>query len=395
MSAHIVIAGGGLAAQRCCETLRRAGHRGRITLVCAEPVVPYDRPPLSKGVLAGELDPEALALRPPGWYADHGVELLLGRAAAALHAERHELELCDGGVLGYDRLLIATGAEPRPLPLFDGAPNAHLLRTAADAGRLRDALRPGRRLIVVGAGFIGQEVAATARALGVEVTVLEAMDAPLTGLLGHELGSWFADLHREEGVDLRCGVTAVGTRRDHRGRITGVATADGHTLACDLVLCGIGVTPADGWLAGSGLGGGGVECDPAGRTALPDVFAAGDVARPYDPLAGAHGRSEHWEAAARKGAAAARAMLGAPDAAAPLSSFWSDQYGLRVQYVGHASLGETFELDGAVTSRDFAAVWRRRSRPVAALLVGRPRALPAMRRLVQAGLEHQRQELAT
>jgi NADPH-dependent 2,4-dienoyl-CoA reductase/sulfur reductase-like enzyme/ferredoxin len=294
MSGHIVIAGGGLAAQRCCETLRRAGHRGRITLVGAEPVVPYDRPPLSKEVLAGELDPGALALRPPGWYADHGIELLLGRAAAALHPERRELELRDGGVLAYDRLLIATGAEPRPLPLFDGAPNAHLLRTAADAGRLRAALRPGRRLIVVGAGFIGQEVAATGRALGVEVTVLEAMDAPLAGLLGHELGSWFADLHREEGVDHRCGVTAVGTRRDDRGRMTGVVTADGHTLPCDLVLSGVGVTPADGWLAGSGLGGGGVECDHAGRTALPDVFAAGDVARPYDAFAGAHGRSEHW-----------------------------------------------------------------------------------------------------
>jgi hypothetical protein len=166
---------------------------------------------------------------------------------------------------GYDRLLIATGAEPRPLSLFDGAPNAYLLRTAADAGRLRAALRPGTRLIVVGAGFIGQEVAATARALGVEVTVLEAMDAPLTGLLGHEVGSWFADLHGEEGVDLRCGVTAVGTRRDGRGRITGVATADGHTVPCDLVLSGVGVTPADGWLARSGLGGGGSSATtPAG-----------------------------------------------------------------------------------------------------------------------------------
>ena len=389
MSARIVIAGGGLAAQRCCETLRRAGHAGRITIACGEPIRPYDRPPLSKDVLAGELDVDAIGLRPDAWYADRGVELLPGRAAAALHAQRHALELRDGSALGYDRLLIATGAEPRRLPLFDDAPNAHVLRTAADAGILRAALRPGARLLVVGAGFIGQEVAATARGLGVAVTLLEAMDVPLAGLLGHDLGTWFADLHRSEGVDVRCGATAVDVRRDDRGRITEVVTGDGRSVACDLVLVGVGVAPADAWLAGSGLGGGGVECDEAGRTALPDVYAAGDVARPYDRFLGTHVRSEHWEAAARQGAAAARAMLGLEPVAAPLSSFWSDQYGLRIQYVGYASLGDTVELDGDPSRRDFAAVWRRMGRPVAALLVGRPRELPRTRQLIQETLEHQ------
>ena len=395
MSERIVIAGGGLAAQRCCETLRRAGHAGPITIACGEPIAPYDRPPLSKEVLAGDLDIGALGLRQAGWYAERGVELLLGRPAAALHAERHELELLDGSRLGYDRLLIATGAEPRRLPLFDGAPNVHVLRTAADARRLQAALRPGARLLVVGAGFIGQEVAAAARKLGVAVTLLEAMDAPLAGLLGDELGTWFADLHREEGVDVRCGVTAVDTVRDDRGRVTGVVTGDGEILSCDLALVGVGVVPADGWLAGSGLGGGGVECDDAGRTALPDVFAAGDVARPYDHFAGAHVRSEHWEAAARQGAAAARAMAGLEPVAAPLASFWSDQYGLRIQYVGYASLGDAVELDADPAERDFTAVWRRGGRPVAALLVGRPRELPRARQLIQETLEHHAQEMTT
>ena len=389
MSARVVIAGGGLAAQRCCETLRRSGHAGPVTVACGEPIPPYDRPPLSKGVLAGEVDAGGIGLRPHAWYADRGVELLPGRAAAVLHAERHVLELCDGATLGYDRLLIATGAEPRRLPLFDGAPNVHVLRTAADARILRAALHPGARLVVVGAGFIGQEVAATARGLGVAVTLLEALDAPLTGLLGHDLGTWFADLHRSEGVDVRCGTTAVDVRRDHRGRVTEIVTGDGRGVTCDLVLVGVGVTPADAWLAGSGIGGGGVECNDAGRTALSGVYAAGDVARPYDPFLGTHVRCEHWEAAARQGAAAARAMLALEPAAAPLSSFWSDQYGVRIQYVGYAPLGDTVDLDGDPSQRDFAAVWRRMGRPVAALLVGRPRELPRTRQLIQDTLEHQ------
>jgi 3-phenylpropionate/trans-cinnamate dioxygenase ferredoxin reductase component len=395
MNARVLIAGGGLAAQRCCETLRRSGHDGPITVVCGERQAPYDRPPLSKELLAGELDPDALGLRPAGWYAERRVELLLGRPAAAVHADRHELELGDGSLLAYDRLLLATGAEPRRLPLFGGAPNAHVLRTAADAMTLRAALTPGIRLVVIGAGFIGQEVAATARKLGVTVTLLEAMDAPLVGLLGPDLGTWFADLHRDHGVEVHCGVTAVDTCRDRDGRITAIVTGDGRTLPCDRVLVGVGVAPADGWLAGSGLGGGGVECDERGCTALPDVYAAGDVARPYDPFVGAHVRSEHWEAAARQGAAAARAMLDLEPLAAPLASFWSDQYGLRIQHLGYASLGDAVEVDGDPAARDFAAVWRCDGQPVAALLVGRPRELPRMRRVIQAALEHRAEEIAT
>ena len=314
---------------------------------------------------------------------------LPGRAAAALHAQRHALELRDGSALGYDRLLIATGAEPRRLPLFDDAPNAHVLRTAADAGSLRAALRPGARLLVVGAGFIGQEVAATARGLGVAVTLLEAMDAPLAGLLGHELGTWFADLHRSEGVDVRCGSTAVDARRDDRGRITEVVTGDGRSVACDLVLVGVGVAPADAWLAGSGLGGGGVECDEAGRTALPDVYRRGRRRPAVRPLprhacaAASTGRPPPGRGPRRLAPCSASSRV-----AAPLSSFWSDQYGLRIQYVGYASLGDTVELDGDPSGATSPPSGDATGRPVAALLVGRPRELPRTRQLIQETLEH-------
>jgi 3-phenylpropionate/trans-cinnamate dioxygenase ferredoxin reductase subunit len=394
MNARIVIAGGGLAAQRCCETLRRSGHEGSITVACAEPVAPYGRPPLSKDLLAGIADAGEIGLRPAGWHAEHGVELLLGGTAVELHAGRHQLQLGRGTVLDYDRLLIATGARPRRLALLDGAPNVHVLRTIADAGRLRAALAPSSRLIVVGGGFIGQEVAATARGLGVEVSLLEAMDAPLVNLLGHDLGSWFANLHRRHGVDVHCGVTATDACRASDGSITGLIVGEGRIIPCDTILVGVGVAPADEWLAGSGIGGDGVECDESGRTALPDVFAAGDVARPYDHYVGAHVRSEHWEAAARQGAAAARAMLDLPAPAAPPASFWSDQYGLRIQYLGYAPLGDRVEIDGDPARSDFAVVWHRDDRPVAALLVGRPRELPRMRKLVQATLEHHKQEAA-
>lgn len=395
MTSHIVIAGGGLAAQRCVETLRRSGHEGRITIACGESTAPYDRPPLSKAVLAGTAEADGITLRPPEWHNENNVELLLGNGAEELRAGDHELVLEDGTVLRYDRLLIATGAIPRRLDLFDGAPNVHVLRTADDATRLRSALVPGSQLVVIGGGFIGQEVAATARGLGVEVSLFEAMDAPLVGLFGHELGTWFADLHREKGVTVHCGVTAVDTVRDGDGSITALVTGDGTTVACDTIVVGVGVAPADDWLSGSGLGGGGVECDEHGRTAVDDVFAAGDVARPYDHFLGTHARSEHWEAAARQGAAAARAMLDIDAVAASPASFWSDQYGHRIQYVGYATAGDSHEIHGDPAAADFHVVWQRDGRPIAALAVNRPRELGPMRKLIQETLDHHRQETTT
>jgi NADPH-dependent 2,4-dienoyl-CoA reductase/sulfur reductase-like enzyme len=381
MSEGVLIAGGGLAAQRCCETLRRGGYAAPIRVVCAEDRAPYDRPPLSKELLAGTLDAGALAFRDAQWYADHDVELLLGEAAAGLDPARRRLRLRSGAELAYEHLLIATGSTPRRLPGVEGFANVHELRTAADAARLRSALRPGTRLLVVGMGFIGQEVAATARGLGAEVTALEAAPAPLAAILGERLGGWFAGLHAEEGVEVVCGTPLARFYGD--GRVEEAELGDGRRLACDAVVMGVGVLPATAWLAGSGLAAErAVAVDASSRTSLPGVYAAGDVTG-----------HQHWEAAVRQGSDAARDILGRPPGPVAPPYFWSDQYGLRIQCVGQPRGADAVLVEGDQRARDFTAVYHRGRTPVAALLVGRPEAMPAMRRLV-AGHPDQQQRRA-
>ena len=379
----VVIVGGGLAAQRCAEGLRRRGYEAPVRIVCAEPEPPYDRPPLSKAVLAGEAGEETVGFRPGWWYEEKGVELLLGARAERLDAAARQLTLDSGAVLGYEQLLIATGGAARRLPFLEGYENVHYLRTVADARRLRAELTAGARLAIVGAGFIGQEVAATARALGVEVTMIEALETPLAPILGPELGSWFARMHDEEGVRVIAGAMLEGARGD--GRVEELVLAGGRRLACDAVVVGVGTVPATGWLAGSGLDEGGVRVDTAGRTTLPGVFAAGDASLPFDPRFGAHARTEHWDAAAWQGAAVAKAMLGEYPGTPPLPSFWSDQYGLRVQCVGHPHHGDAVVIEGDPAGRDFEAVFTRCGVPVAGLAVGRPRSIPGLRKQIERG----------
>lgn len=381
----VVIVGGGLAGQRCAETLRRRGYEGQVRIVCAEREAPYDRPPLSKAVLAGTAAEGSAAFRPAGWYEENGVELLLGARAEGLEPGARLLFLAEGEQLPYGQLLIASGGEPRRLPFLEGFENVHYLRTLAHARRLRADLVRGVRLAIVGAGFIGQEVAATALGLGAEVTILEAMEVPLAPILGVELGRWFADLHRGEGVRLLTGAVLEGARGD--GRVEELLLAGGAKIECDAVLVGIGTVPATGWLQGSGLGERGVEVDVHGRTALPGVFAAGDASIPFDHRFGAHARTEHWDAAAWHGAAAARAMLGEEAGTPPLPSFWSDQYGVRIQSVGHPHLADSVLLEGDPKARDFEAVFVRQGTPIAGLTVGRPRAIPALRKRIEAGHE--------
>jgi 3-phenylpropionate/trans-cinnamate dioxygenase ferredoxin reductase component len=364
---HIVLVGAGLAAQRCCQALRRRGHDGAITLIGDEAVLPYDRPPLSKEHLAGAMDDDALALRPRGWYDDHGVELELGDAAVALDPAASRIRLASGAAVAYDRVLLATGARPVALPGTQAFENVHVLRSADHAAALRERLRPGARLVIAGAGFIGQEVAATARALGVEVTMVEPAPTPLYGPLGPELGAWFADLHRQEGVDLRLGVR-IERFRGSGARLDAVRLDDGTELECDALLAGIGVRPETGWLASSGLPEAVVAVDSSGATTVPGVFAAGDVAG-----------GVHWEAAVAQGIAAAHGMLGLEPPAQPRPSFWSDQYGTRIQFVGDARGADRLELDGEPETRDFTALFLRDGVVCAGLLAGRPRALPALR----------------
>lgn len=378
---NVVIAGGGLAAQRCCETLRRQGFEGRLRVVCAEDRAPYDRPPLSKEALAGELSADRLGFRPAEWYAEHDVELLLGEAAAGLDVAGRRLRLAGGGELDYDRLLIATGSAPRRLPGAT-ADNVHELRSAADATRLRAALRPGTRLLVVGMGFIGQEVAATARGLGAQVTALEAAPTPLHAIMGERIGGWFAGMHRDEGARVELGCSLAGFHGAER--VEEAELADGRRIGCDAVVVGIGVVPATGWLAASGIDvTRGVPADDAGRTALPHVYAAGDATG-----------TQHWEAAVRQGTNAARDMLGLAPSPAPPPYFWSDQYGLRIQCVGRPHGADAVLVEGDMRARDFTAVFHRDRRPVAALLVDRPAALPAMRRLVADDDDNQRRRAA-
>lgn len=376
---RIVIAGGGLAAQRCCATLRRLGHDGPITLVGDEPLLPYDRPPLSKDWLAAKVDEAALLLRPASWYAEHGVEVRLQARATQLYATARRLRLAGGEELRYDRLLIATGARARTLPGTERFENAGVLRSAADATALRDRLRPGARLVIVGAGFIGLEAAATARALGVDVTVVDPAATPLEAIVGPRLGAWFAAMHRDEGVDLRCGCGVDGFEVAGAG-VGAVRLADGTRIDCDAVLVGIGVVPATDWLAGSPLEGRGVAVDDSARTALESVFAAGDAAR-----------GAHWESAARQGAAAAHAMLGIEAPAPGPASFWSDQYATRIQLLGDPRGATELQIDGDPAGRDFTALYVRDGLVVAGLLAGRPRALPALR----AQLAHPHRERNT
>ncbi len=380
----IVIVGGGLAGQRCAETLRRAGYKGAIRMVCAEARLPYDRPPLSKQVLLDSVTPQSLAYRPSSWYEQHEVDLLLGVHATALEPGERRLSLSTGATLRYARLLIATGSRPRTLPALAGYDNVSVLRTLDDAIALRDVLVTRPRLAVVGAGFIGLEVAASARALGVQVTMIEAAACPLEGVLGPRLGGWFTDLHRGEGVEVITGATV--DRVVGNGRVERLELSDGRRVETDHVLAGVGVQSDTEWLAASGLATAtGIPVDRDGRTASDTIFAAGDAAATFDPVLGRHLPGSHWEAAGRQGSRAARAMLGLTPDAAPLTSFWTDQYGIRIQYLGRAAPSDVVHIDGDQTARCFTATFIRGGRPVAALLVDRVRSLPAVRELIEKG----------
>jgi NADPH-dependent 2,4-dienoyl-CoA reductase/sulfur reductase-like enzyme len=360
---RVLVVGASAAGLAAAETLRREGYDGEITLLGDELHPPYDRPPLSKQILAGEWETDRLALRAEEQLAGLRLDLRLGAEATGLDLDAREVRLADGTSVGYDALVIATGVRPRRLP----GEGAHVLRTLGDALALRENLGPGTRLVVVGAGFLGAEAAAVARGLGAEVTALEPAPVPLAHAVGAEVGAVLAQAHVDHGVDLRTGVAVVSAERD------GVQLASGELIAADEVLVAIGAQPNTEWLEGSGLTiDNGVLCDQY-CAAAPGVYAAGDVARWHNPLFDAEMRIEHRTNAAEQGMAAARNLLH-PDSAkpfAPVPYFWSDQYDMKIQAYGYLRGHEEIAVvEGDYADRRFLVAYRSGDRVAGVLGVG-------------------------
>lgn len=377
----IVIVGGGLAASRLAEQLRRAEYAGPVTIVSDEAHLPYDRPPLSKDVLRGEVDD--VVLKPAEFYAQKGITVLLGSAATGLDTAARTVTLANGDVIGYDELVIATGLVPKRIPSFPELEGIRVLRTFDESLALRRHAGSARQAVVVGAGFIGCEVAASLRALGVDVVLVEPQPTPLASVLGEQIGELVARLHRSEGVDVRCGTGVTGVLgTDH---VEKVVLSDGTELDADIVVVGIGSRPSTDWLEGSGVEvDNGVVCDGAGRTTAPNVWAIGDVASWRD-AAGHQVRVEHWSNVAEQARVIVPAMLDTESSSAvAVPYFWSDQYDVKIQCLGEPEADDTVHVvsdDG----RKFLAYYERDGAVVGVVGGGMPGKVMKARAKIAAG----------
>jgi 3-phenylpropionate/trans-cinnamate dioxygenase ferredoxin reductase component len=385
---RFVIVGGSLAGAKAAETLRADGFTGHVVIVEAGPERPYERPPLSKGYLAGSDEREKVYVHPEGWYAENNVELRLNTRVNGLDRTAKQLSLESGEQMPYDRLLLTTGSVVRRLDVpgadLDGV---HYLRELADSDAIKAEREEGKRLVVIGAGWIGLEVAATARQHGAVVTVIETLALPLQRVLGDEVAQVFADLHREHGVDLRLnsGVDAI---LGEGGRVSGVRLTDGTELPADAVLVGVGIRPATELAEAAGLEvDNGVLVDQGLRTADPDVFAAGDVANAFNPLFGERLRVEHWANALNGGVAAAKSMLGEDVVYDRVPYFFSDQYDLGMEYSGYAPSGayDRVVFRGSKAGREFVAFWLSDRRVLAGMNVNIWDVTDAIQDLVRSG----------
>lgn len=382
----LVVVGASLAGLRAIEAARREGHRGRVVLIGDETHLPYDRPPLSKALLGPAAEEPDLVFRTHQHLTeDLGVELHLGVRADELDTDGRVV-MAAGHSVPYDALVIATGSAARRLDHLPSLPGMYSLRTLNDARQVRDALDSARNVVVVGAGFIGAEVASAARARGLEVVVVEAAQVPLVRAFGDEMGIEVARLHGLHGVEVRTGVHIA--RVDGTDRVEAVHLSDGSYLPADLIVAGIGADPATEWLASSGLGlNSGIECDATLRTSAPGVYAAGDVARWHNTTFNRSMRLETWTSAAEQGAVAGANALGSgpPREYGTVPYMWSDWYGHRIQFVGDAVADEVTVVEGPLEDGHLVAIYRLADRVVGALAVNRPRVVMKYRAMIGRG----------
>lgn len=385
----MVIIGGGLAGATAAETLREQGWTGAVTIVADEPETPYQRPPLSKGFLAGKEDLDALLPYPDDWYPEHKVTVLRGTGATGIDAAAHTVSLSDGSALSYEKLLLATGASPRVIP-FTGVDldGVHYFRTKADAEAMKELLSVGgHNLVMVGSGWIGMELAATATELGNHVTLLGLEEVPLSAAIGTDLGRVFASRHEEAGVTFLL-PSSVAEIRGTDGRVTSVLTTTGETLDADLVIVAIGVVPNVALAEAAGLTtGNGIQVTAGLQTSSPDIYAAGDVANAMHPVTGVRARSEHWANAIAGGKVAARSMLGQDAVLDDIPYFYTDQFDLGMEYSGYGALSKDAELvvRGSLESREFIAFWVFEGRVVAGMNVNVWDVQDAIKELISSG----------
>jgi 3-phenylpropionate/trans-cinnamate dioxygenase ferredoxin reductase component len=355
-----LIVGASLAGARAAETLRAEGFDGPVVLIGSEDEMPYERPGLSKDYLMGKQGREKLYVHPREWYEENNVGLRLGATVTAIDPSAHTVTLADGEELGYSKLLLTTGSSPRQIPVPGADADGVLyLRQVGDSDRLRSAFEGASRVAVIGAGWIGLEVTAAARAAGAEVTVLEMAELPLLRVLGREVAQVFANLHAEHGVDLRFGVQ-ISEITVSDGKADGVRLADGTHIAANVVVVGIGITPNVDLATAAGLTvDNGIVTDAQLRSSDPDIFASGDVASAFHPMLGKHVRLEHWANARHQPPAAAKAMLGQEVSYDRVPYFYTDQYDLGMEYAGYVEPGgyDQVVFRGNVEGREFIAFW--------------------------------------